>query len=383
MRKIAMLTCILLIIAIMLPAVAVPSGSSDTAPKLKDGKKWRIGYYESGSFASYSLTFGNIIQALTKMGWLEETGNCPYKEDSRAIWTWLGTHNSSKYIEFVKDAYYSFDNDTSRHEATKADLIKRLNEQKDIDLMIVMGTVAGQDLAQSSLSVPVMIFSTSDAVKAGIIASSEDSGRDNVWAHVEPYRYKRQVELFHDIFRFKKLGLVYENSVAGKSYVAFEDLADLAEERGFELVSVYVDERVSDSDEYHKNLTEAYRKLSEEVDAVYLTLHTKQQLTKLPDVLAPLTEKKIPTFTQMSREVQYGALMAVVMSNFEYVSAFDAGAIVKVLNGASPRSLVQTFVSPPNISLNLAVADHIGYAPSFPILLTADTVYQQIAEEPK
>jgi len=62
-----------------------------------------------------------------------------------------------------------------------------------------------------------MVFSTSNAVQVGIVNSNDYSGRDQVWAHMDPDRYRQQIEVFHDIFAFKKLGMVYEDSVSGRA----------------------------------------------------------------------------------------------------------------------------------------------------------------------
>jgi hypothetical protein len=70
-------------------------------------------------------------------------------------------------------------------------IIKRLKENKDIDLMIAMDTRAGQALANNDHAVPTIVCSSSDPVASKIILSAEDSGYDHIHAMVDPKRYIR------------------------------------------------------------------------------------------------------------------------------------------------------------------------------------------------
>ncbi|HWR38976.1 MAG TPA: ABC transporter substrate binding protein [Patescibacteria group bacterium] len=369
---------LLIVVFCLLMPVRASDDSFSTAPRQKNGGKWRIGYYEAGPYPSYTLTFGNIVKALAKLGWLDNVDACPFDSDSRTIWQWLGTHSVSQYLEFPPDAYYSYNDEEALHGPVRESLLRRLTETTDLDLMLALGTLAAQDLANDRHGVPVMVFSVSNAVKAGIVVSEEDSGRNHVWSHVEPDRYKRQVELFYDIFHFKKLGIVYEDTIAGRSYAALDDVEDLARERGFEIVRAFYDDSVLDPDLYHQNLLEAYRQVATEADAFYLTPYTRLQNERLGDILTPLVAKKLPTLSWSVRLVPHGVLMAVALADFEYIGAFDAENIARVLNGARPRSLNQIFISPPSIVLNLEAADRIRYVPPFPILLAADKIYLKI-----
>lgn len=69
------------------------------------------------------------------------------------------------------------------------------------------GTAAGLDMATDEHSVPTFCMSVTDAVQAGIIQSADDSGRDHVHAPIETGRYERQITVFHDVFKFKRLGI--------------------------------------------------------------------------------------------------------------------------------------------------------------------------------
>src|SRR5690606_24119729 len=116
---------------------------------------------------------------------------------------------------------------------TRDMLRTRLRESGDIDLMIAMGTWAGQDLAHEDMSVPTVVASTSDPIASGIIKSAADSGFDHIHAKVEPNRYQRQIRLFHDIVPFSTLGVVYENSPEGRTFAAVAAIEEVASDIGF------------------------------------------------------------------------------------------------------------------------------------------------------
>jgi ABC-type uncharacterized transport system substrate-binding protein len=52
--------------------------------------------------------------------------------------------------------------------------------------------------------------------------------------------------------------------------------------------------------------------------------------------------------------------------------------MTKILQGEKPRSLVMKDDAIPKISLNIQVAQKIGFDPSFEILAATDEIYEEI-----
>src|SRR5690606_38633895 len=114
--------------------------------------------------------------------------------------------------------------------------------------------------------------------------------------------------------------------------------------------------------------------LASQVDAMFITLGP-WDVKKLPELLQPFKDKKIPVFSQLGpEEVEYGALLSLSRSNFDGLGMFGADTIAKVLNGSSPRELPQVYGDTPRIVINLEVADQIGYQIPFEILLASDDI---------
>ncbi len=356
--------------------------AGSTAPQMNGGQKWRVGYAETDPYGNFAGTLYGLVIGLEKLGWISGVTDrdFPYvsgQDESKAMWTWLASHDIGPYIEFVKDAHYSFIEDEL---GIEEQINNRLINDQDLDLMIVMGTLAGTKVATDKHQIPTLVFSSSNAVGSGIIQSVADSGHDHIWAHMDQDRYIRQVEVFHDIFSYKSLGMVYENSELGRIYAAVADVEGFAEERSFSIVREFVKEPKSDEefDQYYKDIKAANTELASKVDAMYITLGP-WDVKMLPELLQPFIDKKIPVFSQLGpEEVTHGALLSLARPNFDGVGLFGADTIAKVLNGTSPRELPQVYGDTPSIVLNLEVADLIGYQIPFDILLAADEIIPEI-----
>lgn len=374
---------LMLTVFFMTTATTAAVGEVSAPPAQKQGKKWRIGYCESTRFVNYAEHLYALVRGLTALGWLQGTEPLPYtpgQEDTRAMWAWLASHDLGPHIEFAATAYYSYNGTDQAAQKRKTDEItRRLNQKKDIDLMIVMGTVAGKLVANDRHNVPVMVFSTSNAVAAGIVKAVEKSGRDHVWAHMYPSRFRRQIEVFHDTFAFRRLGMVYEDSPSGRALAALNDAEALARERKFKIIRAFVKDNQQDRNRFFNELLAAHRRLAGEVDAIYMTIYPgSRKFDMLPALMEPFYAKKIPVFTQLKGEVQYGALMSVADADFMGIGLFGAEAITSVLKGNSTSTLPQRYESTPYIVLNLEAARKIGYRPPFDILLVADRIYRTI-----
>ncbi|MCP4353696.1 MAG: ABC transporter substrate-binding protein [Desulfobacterales bacterium] len=355
--------------------------AQQTEPMRNEGKKWRIGYLEGGSFYNYPPNLTAFVLSLADAGWLRRPTIPSQKgeADAKVIWDWLAANVKSRYLEFPKDAFYSSNWDNSLRIAQKKKLIERLKTKHDIDFMIAMGTWAGQDLANNEHNVPTMVFSSSDPIKSNIIKSANDSGFSHVHARVDPTRYERQVRLFHDIIEFETLGIVYEDSFEGRTYAAVTDIEKVANDQGFKIIRCFSKNQVPNIKTANDSVVKCHEELAPKVDAVYITNQTGVNIKNMKRLLAPLLKHKVPTFSQIgSRDVRYGVLMCVAQANFRYVGKYHAKIAARIFNKAVPRSLNQVFEDPPKISINLATAAIIGYEPPVDILGAADEIYQDI-----
>lgn len=190
-------------------------------------------------------------------------------------------------------------------------------------------------------------------------------------------RYGCQVRLFHQIIGFKKLGVAYDNDVAGRTYAAIDKVEKVADETGFEIIRCHT--REEDETETislpveEERLKKCFREISEKADAIYATQHTGINDNTIPELVHIANSHRLPTFSQASSEqVKYGFLMSISQTNFDYVGRFHAKTIAKIFNGAKPRDLNQIFEDPTRISINLKTAKIIGYDPPLDVMSIAD-----------
>jgi len=318
------------------------------------------------------------------LGWIEPMPLPEqYDPDHRRMWEWVAENVRSDSLEFVKDAFYTSEFKTELRQQTKSDILSRLKNENDLDLILAMGTWAGQDLANDEHAVPTVVASTSDPVGSGIIKSADDSGFDHLHAKVEPDRYMRQLRLFHDITGFSRLGLVYEDSAEGRTFGAVADAEAVARERGFELKRCFAANSGVTLQQASDEVLQCYSQLAPQVDAVYLTVHRGEGLANLPQLLRPLLDNEVASFAMAGSEfVKHGALLSIAQAGFSYVGRFHAETVAKIFNGAKPRDLPQKWNAPPKIAINLKTAEIIGFDPPFDILAAADETYETIAPIP-
>lgn len=383
-----------MVILLLLPASMTSFAASATTPdkgeqfsatpSLNNGKKWRCAYYEGGQYPDYQIIFKATLNGLIRLGWIEPIEFPDYKADHKAFWLWLHENAKSEYLEFVQDGFYSSDFKAKLRKEIKEIFLKRLEEKNDIDFIFAMGTWAGQDLANERNKVPTIVASSSDPIASKIVASAEDSGWDHLHAKVDPDRYQRQVQLFYDMVGFNKLGVVYEDSVEGRTYAAVSAIEKAAQERNFEIVSCKAPFSNVRKREAEARVVDCYQYIATKADAVYITVHQGVTLANLPNILGPLQQNKLPTFSMKgSEEVEHGVLMSISQANFKYVGQFHAEVMGKILNGAQPRALNQIWRAPGKIALNLKSAQIIGFDPPVDILMASDEIFEtvKVAEE--
>ena len=381
----SLMMCLLLTAMLIVPTPSVAAEENvdfPTTPLDHQGKKWRIGYLEGGNYPDYEVILKSTVRGLINLGWIQKM-EIPdrYEPNHEEFWKTLAKNVKSDYIEFVPDAFFSSNFDKSLRHETKTRLLERLKSNKDIDLMIAMGTWAGQDLANSEHSVSTVVASCSDPIGSGIVKSAEDSGFDFLHAKVDPERYERQVRLFHELIGFKKLGIVYENSAEGKTFAGVDAVEKVAKEKGFEVVRCFAPFNDVSTQQAKDGVLACHNDLVSKVDAIYVTVHRGVTLYSLPRLMAPLYAKNIPSFSMLgSNEVRHGVLMSIAQAEFKYVGQFHAEVIAKIFNSAKPRQVKQTWSDPLKIAINLETARRIGYDPPVDVLAAADEIYESIDE---
>jgi ABC-type uncharacterized transport system substrate-binding protein len=320
-------------------------------------KTMRLGYLEAGSFWTYTASAEALLAALKDPGLA-----------SKMNW-----HNT---VTIPDNAYFSpgWGNiDELRNAAAT------LMQRTDLDLILVAGTDATTAiLEKNNGKTPIVAFSVADPVLSGFVKSSHDSGVDNFTVRIVPGRYKRMFDVFYSIAKYKRLGIMYHNSPSTMLFSSVQDARAAAAENGYELVEYPYLPESENTASCKKGLKFL---LDKNIDAFFIGSllcfdWTKADVTPLIDTLI---DHNVVTFAREGTPlVKRGGLMGFSTISFSKRGRFLVERVIKILQGASPRSLSMIDNAIPKISLNLLTAEKIGFNPPLDLLAASDEVFLSI-----
>lgn len=345
--------------------------------KKPDGSRWRVAYVD---IDPYNVTFRQLYYAIENLkadGWLNYD-QLPYDPevdgDTQGLINWLVENDRSEYMEFVKDANYYTYMDPEMEAQVQESLKRHCTGNKDIDLIITMGTSPSRLVKELELDVPLLMYGVSDPIGSGLINSAEDSGGDYLWAHVDPSAYSRQMQYYFDTFGFTNIGTIYGDA----TIAAMPEYRSIAQQNGFTLTEYQI---VRDSDDeagYYKAIDDACKKMvnTDKVDAFILTTNVFTDEERAKQALQVFFDADIPVFAQVGSNfvIEGACLMIVDTRDAIGCGPFISNIIGSVLNGALPGDLEQEYISSPYLALNLDVADEIGFKPSYEMLLACEKI---------
>lgn len=316
-------------------------------------EKFRVGYLEGGPYWIFTEEMAAIKKALEKSGWGDR-------------------------LEFPKDAHFS----PGWGEGENPEWIlaaRKLMARDDLDLIIGAGTDAvGALLKVNNNRTPIVGISVSDPIRSGFVENEEDSGVDNFTVRIVPNRYERMFLIFHEVVGFQKLGLIYSQTESGRRFTNLDEAHQVAKERGFEIIE---HNQITENGTVEECLEGLKDLVARGMDAFFIPSlvyfdWTARDVKVLFDYLM---DNDIPTFARNgTRDVKAGALMGFSTVDFSKRGEFVADKIIKILEGAKPRSLQMVDNAIPMISINLYVAEQIDFNPSFDILAASDELFQEI-----
>lgn len=346
-----------------------------------DGSPFRIAYVDIDPYPPSGEMFYRFVEELIRKGWIqtgEELPFSPLNTDAKEMIRYLSEHDTAGYLQF--DLAVSYYLSVDGEEACRASLEKEV-ENKTVDLIFCMGTWPGKFVKDMGITdVPVMVYFSVDPVGAGIADSTEDSGQDNIWCHINYTVYNKQLQFYYDNFSFQNIGMVYYD----ESVAAMRAYREVAEEAGFHITEVKVDQFTGNEGEaeedYYRNLKAVYESLvkEEHIDAFLLSTDILKDESRIPEMLRIFYQNHIPVFVQNGEYfVQQGALMMVTASDAKDQAPFVAETFAAILNGEPPRQMKQEYLSAPYLTINLDAAKALGYQVPYNLLLSSERLYQE------
>ena len=331
----------------------------------------------SGPLTEYNNVLYGIALTLHANGCLDQPLPSNTKTDNvEHLWQWMSEHTNSD-IRFLPDGFYSAMWEDDKFPSIRDEVVKRIETRKDVDAILVFGTRMAKVMSELETDIPIIVTSVTNPIDSGIITSYDDPGKDNLIVLVSPKRFKKQVELFHQFFKFKKLGIVYEDNPIGRSEVSLNEIQAAANNLNITLSSCKTILHDNDINIITDNILECHKNLiRQQVDAIYLTSSVELPPKHIRYTLTPIIAANIPTFSQSGvSDVKSGALLSLV--NPDIVEGKYAGQVLmKLITGMLPKKIDNKFYQPILLAINLRTAASIGWNPPLDVLLLVDEFYE-------
>lgn len=335
----------------------------------------RVICWEGGPFHDHPRILRGIVRALKERG-LVDNDNVPVPSDhdTGELWRWLARHAGGRVV-FLEDGFYSSGWDAKLREKTFAGVKRRVEETGDVDLVLAFDTWTAEDALRLDTDVPVIVSSVSSLADRDLAGRLAASGRRNVAVVHEPDRIYRQVRLFHRIFGFRTLGVVFEDTPEGRALVGLDEIRRAAEDVGATLVPCTGRLVGLDEAESEKAFLACHRELAQKrVDAVFLTFSLgPAREWNVRASLEPLIDADIPTFSEKGgQDVLDGALMSSGVTDNVRLGEFTGNLAARALAGEEPASMDTARVAAGGMVLNLDTAAKIGWDPPLEVLAEVD-----------
>ncbi len=235
-----------------------------------------------------------------------------------------------------------------------------------VDLIFSISTPATQAAkkATASNNIPVVFGILTDPVGAGVVASLAQPGGNITGVTFGPQEVRRLEWLTKIAPAVKRVYIIY-NSNDSSANLALKTATATAAKLGLEIVS----RAARNPDE----IAAALANVPENIDALYL-LPDSQTETKLADILAVASARRLPTSVANVEGVKNGPLYSYAMK--QVPTGRQAARLAdQILKGIKPADLpVETTEF--FLAINLKTAQAIGLTVPDDILSQAETIYR-------
>ena len=350
-----------------------------TTPHTNNGVPWRLAYYQGGEYLEYKDHFRGFLQGLQSIGWIWVPDTILNKRRTcRDLWNLVAKHDTLPYLQLDTTMFWCAEWQNESRKRNQTNALRRFSNG-EADMVIAMGTWAGCDLASDDHTVPVLVMSATDPIASGILKSPKESSYPHVYASCDPERYIRQINAFHNIIGFKRIGVVYEDTPDGRIYANLPVLEAIGRKRGFEVIGCAAPETDVADSLAMRLVKECYASIADRIDALWVQVHLGENPEHLSEILEPIYRQGVPTWSQLGeRGVQAGVLLSIAERSRDDIGRHMSRVAATILNGMQPGKLPFVYKDPKAIAINLSVARRIGFEIPSSLPAVADTTYSTI-----
>ena len=237
-----------------------------------------------------------------------------------------------------------------------------------VDVIVEFGSPAARAAQMATTTIPIVMISIGDPVRAGFVASLARPGGNMTGNTIlGPDLSPKRLQLLKEVIPSVSRAAFLWNPDNASNVVIRDELQAAMPKLGMSLISVAV-RSTSEFD------TAFAAMLREHPDALLMTNDPFHQL-HIQKIIAFLAENRIPGMFQTRENVLAGGFMSYGASLPEL---FRRGAsyVHKILQGTRPADLPVEQPTKFELIINLKAAKAIGLTVSEPILLRADEVIE-------
>lgn len=248
--------------------------------------------------------------------------------------------------------------------------IDRLFADPRVDVVLALGPIGSNELARRATHVkPAIAAAVVDGRLQQLPLRDGASGVPNLTYIDAASSTTRMLEQFRTVVPFRSLGILVNEGLPE----AIPALREAVESQSSAANVVAHIIPVASSG------VAALAGLSTDVDAVYLGPLDRLPAAAYDSLLSTLQQRGLPAFTVLGRPgVERGALAAFApRDDLERRARRVAVDLQRILSGEDAGTLPVGLAAIPELTLNMATARAIGFAPEWQVLIEADLINQE------
>jgi outer membrane protein TolC len=243
----------------------------------------------------------------------------------------------------------------------------------EVDFVLALGAVVSFEACRrGELSKPVVAPFVIDPEVQGIPLRNGTSGTRNLSYVVIGVRMLREVQLFREIVRFKRLILLSSHGLQRGLSEIQANMVRALRDLGIEVEVVPVG----------RSAEEALEAIPADTEAVYVAPLVQLAPGEFDRLVAGLIERRLPSFSMWGRsEVERGVLAGLALDlDIPRLSRRVALNIQRILLGEQASSLPVAFSRSERLTINMATARAINVYPSWALMTEAELLHEERTE---
>jgi len=244
----------------------------------------------------------------------------------------------------------------------------------EVQLVFAAGLLVAQEAARENVALgkPVISGFIQDPDAMGLPYTEEGrSAKKNFTFVVVPGRSVRDIETFHQMLPFKRLGILVDKVLLDGIEKLGEGIRYVEDQLKVSITPIPMD----------VSAQQALRNLPPDVDAVYLTPPLRMAESAWQELIDGLTARKLPTFSLRGRrDVELGVLAGQFPEAADRLARRIALNTQQIMMGVAPEELQVRMAIDRKLLINAKTAAEIGYSPPLEILRQAESLHLEALE---